>query len=1227
MIEVNCPNKNSEWKAYVKLIGDEKQATAYWMANGDTIPDSKQLEELGFGKRSEAPKFQALITDIQQKKQALQGRLASINSSIKKASGDERLKLREVSIGLTRKITDLETQSVDLRKTEALEDIEPYAETQLAEVRNILNKDELSFSDLTNTLNTIKLWQKAGDFSDDHLFFTEEELEAGKGNSNAYMRNIVDKFKKWQTDAEFLNEKWERQAYNLLEKTAKEVYGENANIDFKKALKDIGIVKALTLDISETDSTLYQLISTLVHNTSLETHQEAEEVFKQHEELLKELEKQGYKLKDVYELFQQEQSNTDTRKTGNLTYRFSQAFFDYTYKLRNKLESELKYADEGIADPKAKNEHKKKAITEFNTELRKHEITFDVRKLFPDAELYSNKIFNSKEIEEHKRDLITQLGQKGYDTYYSIVEEKLQQYKETYESQKNFLATEYGEDVLGYQTELEAWEKQFSPYYVAESLVDGITQKVGGQYIRSSSDYIKTVPRRIVDGKSTEFYDKKFEKIEADDKILALHSYLIDLFHELNASLPEEKKANLQINSIPYIAKSLLEAYTTAGINQGLTPVLDLITKELRSEDLSEVSPTIKRDVEGKEIMSLQTSFLADPTQRIKDYINLKAIEYKQKTGSEPTRDQMLEWKKDAQNDLAKEKTMDLGKVLRVYTAGVLAYKHKSRIEDAMNVANMVIDNAIEQQVNGADKSLIDEYGKPIVNKGLPHMKSQLEATMKHFYGYPTRKTEGQFTSKKIYTKQESREKAKIEELKANNQQALKEGKIKKKDFIETEKALNKQLDKLGGRPTAGNMVDGILKYIQLKGMGWNVFAGICNVGFGMPSNYIEASGGQRFNTEELNKAYRMSLSVFGGELTSTGKKIESIMKKYDILAESRNEIFNKTPRLSLYNKLSQKFKWLNPYHIQSRTEFLNQAPVMLAMMMHNKIVTNSTGKKVTMLEAMDDLGNLKEGYTLDRTEELRIVEKIKEAIREIHGNYDPDATIAGKQYVFFRALSQFKTWAFMGFNSRFGTETPSNITGFTKKGRYRSYGALYSNLGAINGTFTLTKQLLRKLAFQKTNFDELGFSETDAANLRKNLTEIVVFLTVNALGLLLKAGLGDDDEDKKNLKYIIYPMINSMNRVETDLMFYTSPLSFQALQKNTIPAFSIVTDAQKLMINSTNLLLQLENKRGHSMDIYESGIHKGRSKTMVSFENMFPGLVVGNRLKTLSTTIMGQNK
>lgn len=1230
-----CPRKDNIWKEFVKKVGTEEKAYQYWLANNEEIPTPEQLKQLGYVEEH-TPRATALITTLKQQVNNAFKKMQKIDNNVER----ERLKIQIEKWQNQIKTLAETPDSRGERQLVALGDITPFAESQLAMVDNILNrKGKVTFGDLESARRMIALWRKAGDFSSDHLFMTPDEIEeANKVTetgeiANPYLNEIVKQFSMWRTKADGLAKKWEDIAIDLYSEAGKEEFGD-ANFEIKKVLTDIGWGTAYFLDISETDNKLFELLSQWHKKANFKAYTDAQVIFKHIDQLVEKIAKK-HKLPWVFNLFKQTQSNTDSRETGNITFRFSQSFFKWREVLYKQKESNKEYATT-IADPNKQREFIKDANKKFIETLRKHSIVLDIRKLLPDEMLYE-KQFSTEEIEAHKQEMIATLGKKGYEFYLSRAQQHIEEYKKAAEGRLGAFESEYSEDPARAMAEYEMWELENNPYKVVEYLVEGISEKVQGKFVSPNTSYIESVPRRTVDGKDTGFYDKKFEQIEADDDILEFYNYLIETLNELNSYLPEDIQRELQVNTLPTLRKSFLENLAESGIKNIGSEFLDMLVTSTRTDDLSVVVSPESRDLAGIKERELQIQFLEDNKQKIQDHIEMKTVLYKQENnGNTPSSAIIEEWKKDFVNELAQLKSFDVAKVLKAYSLMALGYRHKSSIEDGVKVSEQIISNALEHITNDAGDKMYKDYAKtrPATSeskRGLGNTMMMMEDFLNHFYGYRTRKVEGQ-TQKKQYTKLERAQKKELEAGVEKLKLRYKNGEIEPKDFIEELGVLQEKLDKLGGKLTTSKILDQLMQYVQLKGMGWNVLSAFVNMGFGLPANMIEASGGQRFTEKEMSKAMGMvmhSMAKFftGGQVdTKTAQKIYNLAEKVDMLKESRNEIYKKTQGLSTFSKFNKGYKYVMPFTAQSSSEYINQAPVMIAVMMHNKFINKLDGKEYNLWEAYDETGKVKEGIEIPENFEFQVKSKVDEAIRYIHGNYDPDASIAGKQYVLFRMASQFRTWAFMGFYNRFGAKRESNIAGITKKGRYRSYGTIYKELGAIQATFEITKQLLRKLTFQGTDFGKLVseegyFTETDAANLRKNLTEIVTMMSVYMLGLLLRAGLDDEEDDKKGMfRPIAFTLINQMSRIQTDILFYTNPVAFEQLQRNALPIFTFVTDGNKLVIRAANLLTGGD-------DIYKQGIHKGQSKTAVAAMNVAPFTVMWNRVSSTSSQEYQKNQ
>ena len=154
--------------------------------------------------------------------------------------------------------------------------------------------------------------------------------------------------------------------------------------------------------------------------------------------------------------------------------------------------------------------------------------------------------------------------------------------------------------------------------------------------------------------------------------------------------------------------------------------------------------------------------------------------------------------------------------------------------------------------------------------------------------------------------------------------------------YNELKTILQKDIDDLGGNVVGSKIADNALKYIQLKGMGWNIFSAFSNMGFGYISNMIEANDGRLYNKKQFGKAMWMVKASIGKNLSfnmvqsAQAKKIRNLMDNLDVLKDSSTELYKSTTNLGL-----DKLKFAEPYNLQQRSEYVNQAPIMIALMLN----------------------------------------------------------------------------------------------------------------------------------------------------------------------------------------------------------------------------------------------------------------------------------------------------
>lgn len=264
---------------------------------------------------------------------------------------------------------------------------------------------------------------------------------------------------------------------------------------------------------------------------------------------------------------------------------------------------------------------------------------------------------------------------------------------------------------------------------------------------------------------------------------------------------------------------------------------------------------------------------------------------------------------------------------------------------------------------------------------------------------------------------------------------------------------LKKTIDSLGKVRTATAFFDNLLGWIRTLRLGYNFSSASTNLLEGFSSNMILASLGEYFDPKEIYYGYSVTRSSFVKNVTfgawemGSSKKNRMLMDKFNVLIDSRNEL-----QKSSNKTYADKMSWLNPHALNQRVEYVNQSPIMIAMLRTIKI-KDKNGNESSVWDAMTSEGHLKDDF---RTEEnvnnwenlngqdyLTFKQKLHKAIGIAHGlGYDELRGMMLKSNTAGKALAMFKTWLPSALYWRFAVQQDdiqSGIQGF--KGRYWSFG------------------------------------------------------------------------------------------------------------------------------------------------------------------------------------------
>ncbi len=1246
-------------EAFSELYGDIEPAytpspsemeAGRFNEEGDFLPVDDMVDELV----ATAPdKVKAVEI---QKTKALKSKLN--NAIIKYRMAEDPTSLRVAELEISRLKEQMEATKIKKEEASTISNFETtlaFADRQLAEIEKMLESPNIPYSDILYGKRAANLWIAAGDQSAEpglHIILDEDERNTPE-IANAFAERAV--------KAQRLKQKLDVIAKNHMTRFVRKYTDKNlSEEEIYKNLKDINKVASLTLNLGRTEDSLLTAIMYAVEEANKLAQDEANVVWddldKLGEKVIKKL--GGIGKGNPYDIFKQ--VTEDGYETGRMVTRFSAEYYDMMNTLVKRAFHRRNKKGEKIKSPKD--------IENYYNFIKENTVNMDVRLLMPDSLLedsnapksavYTRVTPSEEQIAAHKADLIQQLGEKGYKKYMERLEKKIYKFQLKRDAIWDSLSLEEGLTEKEKLFLFDEWNRENSPYWALDMVDNPASRKKpDGKSFYSPKglrDHTYQIPRRVLkSGKKTKWYDKNFDKIEADEDLSAFHELITETLYQIMPIMPEGKRKLLGVNILPFIEKSIMDQFQDKGMMMGITPFWDKLKQVVTTTDLAESDTADQDPLTLEREKNINTQFIVDVNSKVKDIVKTKTIQYRQENGVPPNLETLKKFEKEARDYLSKQKSWDLVKIMKAYSLMGLAYKHKSFIEPQIKLAEQFFNKKkqIVQNKAGFDKKNISS-GEIVTEEGLQNYKEMLKFFLdSDFYSTGARKVEGA-SKKKLYSKEDKKRKKELEAL-------LEEANESEREILQ------KEIDALGANITGSGIGDAALKFMTLKGLGWNVFSAVSNIGFGAISNVIEGSDNRNYTASEMRKAYMLTLNSVGKNLTEytpfmpawEGKngnayKIRQLMDQWDLLKTSNKELYDMSNQSS-FGKGLRKF---GPMTLQERSEYLNYAPTMIAVMLHTKLATDPEGNKVSMWEAYDKFGKIKEGYTVEGTEE-ELVRKIRRVIEMNHGDYNNPLMI--KKTFAGRAVSQFRTWMFEGFANRFEGEKVDHALSYgleepyIRKGRYRSYtqGQLATTAATV-GTFILPgigtlaggalgyfsgrffgldqernglsdtlftlKQLARKLMFQKTQFDERGFSKVDAANMRKNMTELLMFVGLASFTLLLKAMLPDDDEDKEAKdNFALNFLLNQSTRLQTDIAFYTNPLEFEKLTKTAVPLAQLISD---VAIWSADVVRYFDDDPKN--DVFQSGPFKGESKALVHFGQILPGSAQAIRLYKTGTVL-----
>jgi hypothetical protein len=373
-----------------------------------------------------------------------------------------------------------------------------------------------------------------------------------------------------------------------------------------------------------------------------------------------------------------------------------------------------------------------------------------------------------------------------------------------------------------------------------------------------------------------------------------------------------------------------------------------------------------------------------------------------------------------------------------------------------------------------------------------------------------------------------------------------------------------------------GELADFGLKWNSLLRIGLNPMTAFTNLAVGEIGNIIEAMGGRFFNAGDLNKAGK----IFISQILKEDSKTRILIEKYPMLQELTD--YEYAANVSIRSGLTGEKLKNYMYSMQKGGEVFLQTRTMIAMMLHTK-----PDGKTSLWEMLDDKGELKPEFLQHFGSQkefkdymLRNSTRIMGVNEQIHGRYSTRDAAILNQNVLFRMAFQFKKWIPAAVETRLGRKQYNDRLMVETEGRWVTFLKLTKNL---------------KDSVDRFNKGEL--SEMEIYNLRKTMTEIVIFSATILTAMAM--GWDDDDKRKKSASYKF--TMDQLDKVSGDLLFFANPKNVTALTKNPFALTKLVNQIVDVVYYIPYLAY---------IGDYEikGGAHKGENKFYRSLGQIIPG-------------------
>lgn len=972
------------------------------------------------------------------------------------------------------------------------------------------SKSPLSTNELQFARNAVESWLSLGEVLN---IKSSNDIKDDEPGDKQYLRDKYDqirlRFDRLNGMTEKLAIEWVKAMHKLTD-------------DQISQIQDTTIMTQYARELGTAGNALANRIAYILKDVALKVDIEHNKNYQTIDKMVDTIKDEAAFKKDEFKIFVQEQNDLHGNKTLGLVTNYNQSFYEDRKKNHDRLKQDLnKY--------KGDEAKTREAYQRYNHWNNENTIVFNAKPF----------LLNEEHTDAQRDAEMTRIKNLGFneDEIGMMLQESDRKYKRYLEAKSQFesdLSYEIDKDpslIPTGKTKEEYLNERVEEYdalrnplkYTEQKLTPGV--KLSAFY---GSMYCYLIAAKTTkDGKSTGYYNEKFQAIRENPKLYAFYKWFSEFMNESLSYLPQEEIDDLQSNFLAEISSRAAKEYGLTNLRTSVKNFGDWLLKAFTVPEFQarvDQNPFTK-----KERRSFQARFINE-------------------------------------NIPLEERSRDLGQIAKMFSDMALIYKYKNTAKTEVDLLNDVLQQTKGSYVRNSRLNTLEARSENAVR-----LQQQADWTVREgFYGIKDKDTGidemGQFfhwaelLTGKWYKSPKAKIAKGIEDRVKVIDQYLDQDNLTVEDTENKKKEramLVTEYYKLGGRKFSFSaLVDSLIGTTRSISLGFAPASAIRNLVVGKINNYEHAKGGRDFGMKEYiwanNKVKAASAKYFtmGKAIPSDAKLIFKLMIDSGI-AEGEDGMYlssmidGNTSFDKLRKMMPKAYTWLSSgdYHFK--------AEMMLAYM--KKLQVKTSLGEASFIDVFKEDGSYNEekygpwnasdnnGKTFEDFYRDRLI-FIRQLANKLHGASGRGVMVQGKSTAIGRLLFLFKSWLPETVGVRFD---PKHIDGYLQReeeGYYRTFFKI----------FTDKKLKIFKMMLDVTLGKDAGITdEMVLANFKKAVAEAQILILLWGSYILLKSMAPDDDDKKKTYNMFVLRQLSDLNR---DLTYYLSINSISELQRDILP-------------------------------------------------------------------------